>query len=328
MIVSAMAEGAEGWEAAEAATEAAATPYIPSYFRQHVGWADEQRQQDYNRSHRFRVMVDNRRDKGTLVGLAGTPEERVLPSGEVVAVAVIPRTLQFAEDREIWERQPGETNIAWKAFEAYRAASPHNRTYIHTARTLHKLIDGTYIAAKSTAGWAARFRWDERIQAFDNYIAQQELDMLIKERVRARKETAELGRGLRIKAQEALSALTTVLYRNVTDPETGKISRELRSSLTPSEIARLAATGAKIERLALDIEHSNMDGTPRETIDLQSLTVNYFSSGAAAEERALEEARAILKLQEAQAETVSRVNESSPGGVRAEDVIEGEIDEE
>jgi len=259
-------------------------PYRPLYFRRLVGWADEQRQQDYNRSHRVRVMSDGERARiNALADFAEEPVEQTLPSGEVVSVAVIPRYLRFAEDREIWERQPGETDLAWRAFEVYRAASPHNRTYIQTSRTLHDLVDGTYISTKATAGWASRYRWDERIQAFDNYIGQQELAMLIKERVRARKETAELGRGLRLKAMESLNALTAVLYRTFTDPETGEVTRELRSSLTPNEIARLADTGAKIERLALDLEHANMDGTPREDVGLHYLTVNYFSSGAAAE---------------------------------------------
>lgn len=252
--------------------------------------------------------------------------EEVLPDGRIVTVADIDPIIAFDEELEIWERQPSETDRAWAAFEIYRSLDPLERSDRRVLEIVRDDDTFTWVHG-SVHKWKTTYRWEERVRAFDQYVAKIELAAVIRERVRARKETANLGRSLRLKAQEALKALSATLYRTVKNPETGEITRELRSSLTASEISRLADTGAKLERLALDMEHADaVDGTPKED-GLDRLTINYFAGGAAAEKRAMQEARAILEAQAAQAQTAGQLGLGTGGVPReASDVVDGEFE--
>jgi hypothetical protein len=67
------------------------------------------------------------------------------------------------EAPEPWLRQPAESGPAYVTFEAYRDAGPLRRLSA-TARDLGR----DYRLVKR---WSARHRWQERVTAFDHYLA-------------------------------------------------------------------------------------------------------------------------------------------------------------
>lgn len=248
-------------------------------------------------------------------------------NGETVTVIEIPQQLQFDPDYLPWEKQPGESDRSWHCFQIFRGLPPGDRTFVAVARKLNPTEDNHVTPTYTLQQWADYNRWIERARLYDSYLAKRIEEELVKERVQARKETAALGRSIRMKAAEALGVLNATIYQTLTDPTTGEQTQVLRSSLTPSEIARLAETGMKLERAALDLDRSEPDGTLREDLSLPNVTLNYFASGAGAEQRALRDAEEIIKLQQQQATAVDRLAIGS-GGVPAEggEVVEGEYE--
>lgn len=127
---------------------------------------------------------------------------------------------------EPWERQPGETSRAYAAFSVYRDLGPQ--------RSLAKALAA---AAKKPSNrrhwqrWAAKYRWVERAQAYDDY-----LDRLAREK--AEQERAEMAKR---HAQMALLFLQRVAER----------MRNLRpEELSPAELARWFRVAVEVERLA------------------------------------------------------------------------------
>lgn len=224
-----------------------------------------------------------------------------MPDGTVVQVADIVEVIVLADDREMWERQDYEDDGAWAAFQEWLASAPHDRRFTRMSRA----VEGRP-AATTLSKWAKRYRWRERTVAFDNYVAAQEQQALIDERVRHRRETASLGRQIREKAQEALAVFSATLFKEHKDPKTGEVVRELRSSLTPSEIARLAETGTRLERLALDLDNSNPDGSPKAT-EGPSVAINILQQNFGTERDLLAQVKEVIASRERQAKTIEGI---------------------
>lgn len=73
-----------------------------------------------------------------------------------------------AEELKPYERQPGETEKAWRAFVAFRDAGP-DREKLAVYRQLY----GRNAAARCPgwfSKWAKDYRWDERAAAWDNEV--------------------------------------------------------------------------------------------------------------------------------------------------------------
>ncbi len=135
-------------------------------------------------------------------------------------------------DLKLWDKQPGESEPAYAAFEAYLKMKTDGgfRNVSALARTLSKsrqLLDG----------WKQKWNWQERCDAWDR-------DLLEKERKSAldeRKKTAKNHRTIAIALQ---SKALTALKKAETD---GWELKDIISAL------RL---GTEIEKRALDLEAS------------------------------------------------------------------------
>lgn len=161
--------------------------------------------------------------------------------------------VQLVVDRDLWERQPSESDMAWEAFSVYRDLDPGERTIKHT----YELVSGHTLERASTPNgdrvspsmnfsrYCNEFHWRERVFAYDRYMDDKYRKELEAGRVRARVETADLGRTMRRKAAEALAELQTILYIKQGDQVV------LRNALNASQIVRLAEVGVRLERLAL-----------------------------------------------------------------------------
>lgn len=161
--------------------------------------------------------------------------------------------VQLAAGRDLWERQPGETDLAWDAFCTFRDLDPGERTIKRT----YEVVSGHTVERVSTPNgdrvspsmnmyrYNKEYRWQERAFAYDRYMDDKYRKELEASRVRARVETADLGRTMRRKAAEALAELQTILYIKQGDQVV------LRNALNASQIVRLAEVGVRLERLAL-----------------------------------------------------------------------------
>ncbi len=166
----------------------------------------------------------------------------------------------FAQDCEMWERQPWESPIDWAWFQHYRDSDPEVRSTTNTYRTGGKEPKPkakratNYIQNVSSSN-----HWVARSIAFDKYTDHLITVELLNRRLQARKELANLGRSMRRKAGEAVAELEAVIYEYETvvevDPETGEefeVERKtLRSGLSATAIVKLAEVGAKIETIGL-----------------------------------------------------------------------------
>jgi hypothetical protein len=130
-----------------------------------------------------------------------------------------------------WDRQPGESAKAYRAFTLYRDKQA-DRTFESVAGLLQ--CSGTNIRR-----WAKRWNWADRVRAHDIHSDRIELDVLSRERLAMKKRMARQGIDMQAAAADGLSELLRLIKRK---------KRPLR--LSASDIARLAEVGGKLERYA------------------------------------------------------------------------------
>lgn len=248
---------------------------------------------------------------GTIGQLAGEQRVVITEDGEVI-ITEVQTTLAFADDRELWERQPGESDRHWEAFQCYLHSRPAERRYTIIARKLAaRHEEEGYLGRPSPryalmGQWARQNRWEERTLAFDNYVAQKETDALIAHRIQARIDASNLAQELKKKALAAVQALKAIVTETKKQ-EDGTTKVIVRSALTPNEIAKLADLGIRLERQALDMDNANPDGTTKETEApiTANVTVNLFNRES--EEALLQRAQQILEAREMQRRTVDSI---------------------
>lgn len=175
----------------------------------------------------------------------------------VLVVEPIGGPVEFAADRNVWERQGDESDRQWSWFRIYRDMDTERRTLVETWREYARAIgrdDQTRatLAPQYVAETARNYRWRERARAYDMYMDERAVEALEATRVRARVEAAGLGRMLRIKAAQAARLLQTITTQKVVVD--GKQRTVARSALTPGQIVKLAKAGAELERVALGME--------------------------------------------------------------------------
>lgn len=127
---------------------------------------------------------------------------------------------------EPWHKRPAETPMAYDAFIRYRDAG-RERNVVKLAEKLGKHPNQIWT-------WMRKYDWKERALAWDNELDEQFKTGLVAERIKAAKETIELGRTIRGKAAQALVRMI-----------------ERGDELAPEDIPRWAELGVRLERLAL-----------------------------------------------------------------------------
>lgn len=124
---------------------------------------------------------------------------------------------------EPWERQNGETQRSWGAFQIYRD--------LGTERSLQKAAEKLGKSRGLLEGWSSKFEWGKRVAAWDaeqDRIARREQLAEIK---KMRKRHADLATAMLVKAAKALQRI----------PED-----EVRAS----DVSRLVETASKLERIS------------------------------------------------------------------------------
>lgn len=136
--------------------------------------------------------------------------------------------ITLAGDRDLWERQPGETPAAYARFLTYRDLRPSERTYPRVAE-----LSGRTDRTIKQLG--ASHCWQDRVAAWDTHQANQR-------HTRLRENDEELGRAV---MQAARSATAVVLTSIRTIAESGE-------TLEPKDVPRWADAVERLRRIALD----------------------------------------------------------------------------
>lgn len=129
----------------------------------------------------------------------------------------------FSKLRDVWERQVGESEQAYRAFALYRDMGDE--------RSHAKLQTETGKNRRVIEKWSHRDHWIFRVKKYDEMveevrsiaIAQKKKEMMVRQ--------ARLGENMQLKASEGLDSLEV-------------------QALSAHEVAKLAEVGVKIERQA------------------------------------------------------------------------------
>jgi hypothetical protein len=151
---------------------------------------------------------------------------------------VDPEREQSQTEEKPWDRQPGESSKAYHAFCVYRDAA--------SARTFEAVAEMLRCSGANVRRWAKKWRWVERTRAFDIDVDRIERAALVRERLAMKKRMARQGVDMQVVAGDGLAEL----QRLIKDKD-----NSLR--LTPSDIARLAEVGGKLERYARGEDEEN-----------------------------------------------------------------------
>lgn len=127
-----------------------------------------------------------------------------------------------------WVKLPMETPLQYERFKIYRDMVPKERTML-------KVANITGVCERNITDMASNGYWRLRAECWDREVDRQaELQFLEAKRVSARKQAA-LGQKLQLAASRGADVLLTGVVE-----------------MSAGEVARLADTGVKIERLAMD----------------------------------------------------------------------------
>ena len=158
-------------------------------------------------------------------------------------------------DRNLWERQPGETAKAYAAFLLYRDLPAIDRS-VAAAREGHKKdIKGTF---RQWSGWSMRNGWVNRAAEHDSNLASRRRERMAKELERAQDNAVVLTRAFNFKIAERIKGM---------DPE----------DLTAGQIPAALKTLFELEFKALGYEDrvalTGKDGGP---VTMEAKTEHVF----------------------------------------------------
>ena len=134
-------------------------------------------------------------------------------------------------DLDPWERQPGESEVAFAAFQIYRDLTPKRR--------LAAVAQKSGKSVPLMERWSAHHKWRDRAAAWDRE----------QDRVGREAELEEVKAMRRRHANLAVRMLNKAAQRLEGDPAHNVTALDV-SKLTAEQVARLAEVGVKIERAA------------------------------------------------------------------------------
>lgn len=158
-----------------------------------------------------------------------------------------------------WDRQ-NETEKAWEAFVLYRDMGMD--------RTLQKLSEVTSKDRNWLAQWKVRYKWEERVSAYDTHLDQLKRHAAEDEIVAIAKKQARLGESMQGLAAMGIGKLA------IRNKETGEMF--LTRELTGQEISALAKNGVDIQRKARGMKD---DASIQVNVDNHQQTLQIILNG-------------------------------------------------
>lgn len=138
--------------------------------------------------------------------------------------------IPLADDREPWDRQPGESNRQYSRYRVFMELG-RTRTLKQTVEMLHGIGD-EYVSYRTLMQYAYQYRWTERAESHDYAQDQLEAAKLLRLRQEMYARHRKIAGSLQAKAVAALKDL---------DP----------ADLTALDIVRMIRYGTQIEATAL-----------------------------------------------------------------------------
>lgn len=143
---------------------------------------------------------------------------------------------------DLWLRQPGESEPAWKAFTIFRGLGP-DRTMGQCAAAVGRHPNQAY-------RWAAAWSWKHRASAYDRHMDAAEIAVEQRERVKMKKRHAAIA----AKAIDVLALPIDELARRIEEKKATLKTMPLRELLP---LARASASALKdlagLERVSRDV---------------------------------------------------------------------------
>lgn len=144
----------------------------------------------------------------------------------------------IAEGKHPWEKQPGETSKAYGGFCVYRDMGPVRRSVLGAC----KEAEG---APRSFTKWFKNLMWQERAQAWDEYLNKESLDRQLTDVVEARKRIVQLGQALQTLGGHEMEVMLA------TAKEQKRNGKKESLGLKKSEVVRFIKEGTRLELIGL-----------------------------------------------------------------------------
>jgi len=103
---------------------------------------------------------------------------------------------------EAWDRRPGESDKAYKAFLLYRDA--------RLDRTLKKVAEMLNKSVQNVGRWCIRWDWRQRVEAWDRHVEELEALETIQLRLEHRRLSLQIAKDLAKKVAQGARALEIV----------------------------------------------------------------------------------------------------------------------
>jgi hypothetical protein len=161
-------------------------------------------------------------------------------------------------DLKVWEKQPGERDKRWEAFQIYRDMSPGERTLAKVAFQLGK-------SETLMERWSAEDGWRSRVDEFDQYLDREATQKKQVESERAKVEMTERQTKVVVFVQNR----AVERFRAITNSEWNKIPIH--------QLTDIFLDAAKFERVSR--------GLPSDSIELEAATPERFRQRAIIEGR-------------------------------------------
>lgn len=140
--------------------------------------------------------------------------------------------------RDLWERQPRETDKAFHAFVTFRDMGPERQVTGAGAK-----IDKSEAVMRR---WAHRWSWFERAKAWDNFLDAQRRAAVVDEVRAAAKRHIELAHALQHVGGQRLVQLAEMLK-----------DEKARSEIKPRDARLMVEAGIRLERLVIGEPETN-----------------------------------------------------------------------
>src|SRR4028119_140942 len=94
------------------------------------------------------------------------------------------------QERKPWDRMPGESDKAYRAFECYLDMPYWGRKDLYAYRNYVGNPEAQHVSA-TWLSWKEEYFWEERVRAYDSYIQKERREQTITAQVAAGYERGE-----------------------------------------------------------------------------------------------------------------------------------------
>lgn len=160
-----------------------------------------------------------------------------------------------------WERQFGESYKAFDAFHAY--------CLLGNDRSIRKLSQQLNKSVALLGKWSSRWKWQDRVREYENYLIRQEVDTAKEEIKEMRKRQIEIGKYFQAKGLDAIKMKVS--------NEEKLSSEELRDLLSLVAKGMQIETDARLHGLEMVSPSTSKESTGEISIERRKELEDFFN---------------------------------------------------